>query len=251
MASKQDYRAVTKSDAGIAERFAWQQGMRSPKSVDCGKLRRKLKRAARFGHGNSAAAELKPVTETLNANHGIGATTEDRCKAPSCKAGSGCLDGSGSGASEAGNGTQNANNAMGLGTNSTQSRTEGGWFGEIIASCQRHLIGDPDAHATVCAALTYIAADEGRIRFGNQLRCNDVRLVKRSIEGNWGARPDKFREAVRDLLETLKGESRRPALAAFEALQSAVKAGLIPDVSRVAIEHRGEELAAFAGVPIQ
>jgi len=26
---------------------------------------------------------------------------------------------------------------------------------------------------------------------------------------------------------------------------------LIPDVSRVAIEHRGEELAAFAGVPIQ
>ena len=251
MASKQDYRAITKSDAGIAKRFARQQEMRSPKSVDRGKLRRKLKRAARFGHGNSAAAELKPVTETLNANRGIGATTENRCKAPSCKAGSGCLDGSGSGASEAGNGPQNANNAMGLGTNSTQSRAEGGWFGEIIASCIRHLADEPDAHRTVCLSLSFILADETKIRFGDQLRCNAVRLIKRSIEGNWGARPDKFREAVRDLLETLKGEPRRPALAAFETLQSAVKAGLIPDTSRVAIETRAEELAASAGVPIQ
>jgi hypothetical protein len=138
---------------------------------------------------------------------------------------------------------------MGLGTSSVYpSRSSNGLNG-TLSSCLRHLSEESDAHKIVCSALSFILADETRIRFGEPLRCDAIGLIRRSITNNWGARPDKLREAVRDLLATLKGESRRTAIAAFGAIRAAIQAGVIPDIDKTIAESRSDDLAAAAGVP--
>jgi hypothetical protein len=138
---------------------------------------------------------------------------------------------------------------MGLGTSSVQPSRISSGLNETLASCLRHLADEPDGHKIICSAISFILQDETRIRFGDPLRCDAIGLIRRSITNNWGARPDKLREAVRDLLATLKGDSRRTALAAFGAIRAAIQAGVIPDIDKTIAESRSDDLAAAAGVP--